>query len=60
MPRKAPVKREGRAARGAGPELRGVQDCGGKQEGERMDAKFGTKFWADTFLDQACFFAALR
>ena len=48
-------------ARGAGPELRGVQDCAGTQAGERTDAKFGAKFGAGTsFSDRACFFAARR
>ena len=48
-------------ARGAGPELRGVQDCAGTLAGERTDAKFGAKFGAGrSFADRACFFAALR
>ena len=36
---------EGRA-RGAGPELRGVQDCGGIQVGERMNTKFRSEIWS--------------
>ena len=38
---------EGRALC-AGPELRGVQDCGGTQDCERTDAKFVAKLWAGT------------
>ena len=53
---------EGRA-RGAGSELRGVHDygaSGGTQAGERMDAKFGTKFGAGrSFSDRTSFSASL-
>ena len=36
----------------AAQELRGVQDCGGTQAGERMDTKFGAKFRVgETFSD---------
>ena len=47
---------EANVPRGAAPEHRGAQDCGGTQAGERMDAKFGAKFGAGrSFSAQACF-----
>ena len=44
-PQKPLKKAQEGMPRGTAPDFRYVQDCGGAQNGKRMDAKFGSEIW---------------